>query len=72
MPAKKIPNFAGTRRSDGDADKFLFRQAGLQKTKIRLFIRRREEIKAAQQMNERYWNKKAQRVAQTVLNMKRK
>lgn len=65
MPAKKIPNFAGC-----DADKFLFRQAGPQKTKVRLFIRRREEIKAAQQMNERYWNKKSQRVAQTVLNMK--
>lgn len=72
MSAKKIPNFAGSRRSAGDAEQFLFKQAGRQKTKVRLFIRRREEIKAAQQMNERYWNKKSQRVAQTVLNTKRK
>lgn len=67
MPAKKIPNFAGC-----DAEKFLFRRAGLQKTKVRFFIRRREEIKAAQQMNERYWNKKSHRFAELVLNLKRK
>lgn len=67
MPRNKIPNFGG-----GDAEKFLFKQAGLQKTKLCLFIRRREKIRAAQQMNDRYWNKKSQRVAQTVLNLKQR
>lgn len=68
MSTKKIPNFA----KRFESEKFLFSRAGTQKTKLRLFIRRREEIKNAQQMNERYWNKKSQRVAQTVLNIKRK
>lgn len=67
MPNTRIPNFAV-----GDAEKFLFKRAGSQKTKLCLFIRRREKIKAAQQMNERYWNKKSQRFAESVLNLKPK
>lgn len=72
MSTKKIPNYAGGRRSEDDHENVLFRLAGRKKTMVRLFIRRREEIKNAQQMNERYWNKKSQRVCQTVLNTKRK
>ena len=29
-------------------------------SRMRIFVTRRKEIKAAQQMNARYWNKKAQ------------
>jgi hypothetical protein len=36
-------------------------KAGSGSSRMRIFVTRRKEIKAAQKMNARYWNKKAQK-----------